>query len=212
MNIILFGPQGSGKGTQAEILVKKYKMCHISVGALLRLEVKNNTPFGQKIASIVNNGNLIPDEWANEIALKNMKKCKKGFILDGYPRTSGQWLFIAKNVKIDAAIEIDVSERESLDRMSTRRICPKCQAAYNVITSKPKKEGICDKCKVPIVQRDDDKPNEIRRRLELYRQETSPLREYYDQKKILYVVDGNKPVDVVATDIEEIVKNLKKKK
>jgi len=208
MNIILFGPQGSGKGTQAETIAKDYGLYHLSMGEELRKEIKAKTPIGKKVESIMAKGELVPVEITSQIAIKisKLKESKKGIVFDGYPRSPEQWAFMNKNFKIDAAIELDLSEKESVNRIASRRTCPKCGKNYNLIYLKPKVAGICDVDKEKLIQRNDDKPKEIKKRLEIYHSQTEPLKKEYQKLKILSIIDGEQSIEKVHTDIAKILK------
>jgi len=209
MNVIIFGPQGSGKGTQAEFIEKEFKLYHLSMGEELRKEIKKKSAIGKKIESIMAKGDLVPHSITNTIAL-NISKDKKntnGIIFDGYPRASEQWEFARKNFKIDAAIELSLSEKESIRRIASRRICPKCGRNYNLIYIKPKVEGLCDDDKTKLVQRDDDKPEAIKDRLDIYHSQTEPLKKEYSKLGILHVINGEQPIKKVTSEIFKILKN-----
>lgn len=210
MNIILFGPQGSGKGTQSDLIEKKYGLYHLSVGDLLRKEAKKKTILGKKIAEIINSGVLVPDELVNEIIMRVSKsrKAKKGIIFDGYPRTKKQLDFLIKNFDIKAAFEVNIPARECIRRISSRRICSNCGRNYNIIWLKPKVKGKCDYCKSVLKQRDDDKPSQIRKRLLIYKKQTLPLRKYYSKKKILHIIDGTGSINQVFSKIDKILANI----
>jgi len=208
MNIILFGPQGSGKGTQADFLEKEFKLYHMSMGDELRKEIKNKSAIGKKVEEIMARGELVPSEITNAIALNVYKdnKDKNGIIFDGYPRSEIQWVFAKKNFKIDAAIELDLTEAESIKRIASRRMCPKCGKNYNIITLKPKVAGLCDDDKSKLIQRDDDTPKAIKDRLDIYHSQTEPLKKEYKKLGILYVIDGKQPIEKVHKDILKILK------
>jgi adenylate kinase len=208
MNIILFGPQGSGKGTQADSITKEFKLYHLSMGDELRKEIKAQTSLGKKIKKIVDGGALVPHEITNNIALRasKVKDAKNGMIFDGYPRSMEQWQFVKKNFKIDAAIELTLPEKESVRRIASRRMCPKCGRNYNTIYLKPKVVGHCDADKTKLVQRDDDKPKAIKDRLKIYHSQTEPLKKEYSKLGILYKIDGNQPIKKVYKDILAVLK------
>jgi adenylate kinase len=212
MNIILFGPQGSGKGTQADLLVEKYKLYHLSMGDELRKEIKKGTPLGKKISKIVNRGDLVPSKITNNISLKisKRKECKNGIIFDGYPRSMEQWIFLKNNFKIGATIEIILSEKESVRRIASRRVCPKCGHNYNTIWLKPKISRYCDIDHAKLIHREDDKPLEIKRRLKIYHTQTEPLKKEYKKQKILYTINGARPIKLVNNEIVKILKNIYK--
>jgi len=209
MNIILFGPQGSGKGTQAEMLEKKFGLYHLSMGDELRKEIKSGSALGKKLEKIMNKGLLVPSEITNQIALKisKLKESKNGIIFDGYPRSMDQWLFLKKNFKIDAAIELHLTEKESVRRISSRRLCPKCGRNYNTIYIIPKVAGRCDDDNQKLVQRDDDTPKAVMDRLEIYHSQTEPLKKEYDKLGILSVIEGDQSIQKVSKDILASIKN-----
>tara|TARA_Y100000310_G_C20591644_1_gene768381 strand:- start:67 stop:702 length:636 start_codon:yes stop_codon:yes gene_type:complete len=204
MNLIFVGPQGSGKGTQAKIISKELGLAHISTGDLLR-EAKGE--LKEKVDNYTNRGNLVPDNLILEILKKRLDgdDCKNGFILDGFPRNSEQAKALDKIMKVDKVIEIKISDKEALKRLSGRWICKKCGIAYNVLTSpKPKKDKICDSCNIPLYQREDDKPSPIKKRLKIYHEETEPVLEYYQDKIIS--INGERSIEEIQ---EEILKRLK---
>ncbi|HJX05967.1 MAG TPA: adenylate kinase [Candidatus Nanoarchaeia archaeon] len=202
-NFVILGPQGSGKGTQAKLIADKYKLPHISTGDIFRQMRTQNTGLGRKVKELIDAGNLVPDEITNQIIVERLAKpdCKKGFVLDGYPRNLGQAEFLDKNYPVTKVILLEISEGETIKRMAARRICSSCKADYNIIYILPKKEGICDKCGGKLIQRDDDKPEAIRKRLETYNKETTPLISYYDKKGVLLRVNGEQPIEKVFRDV-----------
>ena len=207
MNIILFGPQGSGKGTQAKLSSEKYSIPHISTGDIFRENIKNKTELGQKIEKLINEGTLVPDEITNEIVKDRLEKddCKNGFILDGFPRNIKQAEFLDTFTKIDVALEIWISDKEAVKRISLRRTCPKCGAIYHLTHIIPKKEGLCDKCGATLIIREDDKEESIKKRLVTYHNETEKLIEYYQKKKVAQKVDGTESVQEVNNRVSEII-------
>jgi len=210
MNIIIFGPQGCGKGTQADLLVGKYGLYHLSMGDELRKEIKNKTAIGKKVEKIMNGGSLVPDEITNGIALERSKSkdAKNGMILDGFPRTDAQWNFIKKHMKIDVALEIDLAPKESIRRIASRRMCPKCGKNYNLIWLKPKKTGLCDVDGAKLIQRVDDKSKEIKKRLNIYASQTELLKKEFKKLGILHIINGNQPIKKVNKDILDILHGL----
>lgn len=207
MNIIIFGPQGCGKGTQADILAEKYGLHHLSMGDALRSEIKKKSTLGKKVEKIVNAGKLVPHQVTDEIASKVISKYKTGVIFDGYPRNNEQLKYLDSNISMHLAIEISLPKKESIRRISARRMCPKCGKNYNLIWTKPKKSGMCDVCGSHLMQRIDDKPLEIQRRLEIYKKDTEPLKKYYKKLGILHIIDGNQSIQKVARDIASIITN-----
>ena len=212
MNIILFGPQGSGKGTQADIIAEKYGLYHLSMGDELRREIKRSTSLGKKIANIINGGHLVPDSMTNTIIknISNNKEAKKGIIFDGYPRRHSQWRYLKKNFDINAAIELHLSAKDSVKRVSTRRVCSECGKNYNIISLKPKKRGFCDIDNAKLIQRIDDKPKEIKLRLKIYHKDTEPVKHDYRKIGLLKEVDGNQPIPHVTKDIVKILNSIRK--
>lgn len=214
MNIILFGPQGSGKGTQAENIAKEFNLYHLSMGDELRKEIKSGSALGKKIADIVKSGALVPNDITNQIAFKisRIKAAKGGMILDGYPRADEQWRFVKDNFKIDAALELGLSEKESIRRISSRRICSKCGKNYNIIYLKPKVDGKCDDDGTKLAQRDDDTPKAIKDRLKIYHLQTEPLKKEYQKLGILHVIDGSQSIGDVYSDILDVLRQKASKK
>lgn len=209
LKISIFGPQGSGKGTQAEMLAKKYNLPVLSTGEIFRNEIKNKTELGKLADSLINRGNLVPDETTNKIVLGELAKQKyqNGFILDGYPRNMRQLVVLEKNFGLDFAIELAISDEGVVKRLASRRVCSNCGAIYNVLNKPPRKEGICDLCGEKMETREDDKPEAIAKRLRIYHQETEPIVNYYAVNKKLIKVDGARSIERV---FDEIVAKLEK--
>jgi adenylate kinase len=207
MIVIIFGPQGSGKGTQAQLMAQKMGMLAFSMGDALRHEVHQNTDIGRQVASIMAKGELVPAEITNHILSKviNSQEADKGIIIDGYPRDERQLEFYSKNFHTDYAFELDLSEDESIKRISTRRVCSKCDHNYNVIWIKPKVEGKCDVCGADLMQRDDDTPAEVKRRLEIYNKNTLPMREYYENLGVLHTIDASGSIEEVNKKIMDVL-------
>lgn len=213
LRLIFFGPPGSGKGTYASRICPKFEIPHISTGDIFREAVKSKTELGKKVKVYLDRGELVPDDIANEVVKVRLKQpdCKKGFILDGYPRTINQVKFLEKITKIDAIINLTVPDKVIIARLSSRIVCKKCGAIYNLLYLKPKKEGICDKCGEELYQREDDTPEVIQERLNVYRKQTEPLIKYYKSKGLLHNVRCNKvdiPPDVMVKKIIDVLKNL----
>ena len=215
MRMILLGAPGAGKGTIAKMLVEKYGIVQISTGDILRQAVKEGTPVGKKAAEYMNTGKLVPDDLIMDIIEERIQRsdCAKGFIFDGFPRTVPQAealekLLSAKNMTIDAIINLEVPEDVVLKRLASRRTCsnPGCQAIYNIHTMPPRKEGVCDKCGSPLVQRDDETEEAIRVRLATYYEKTQPLIDYYKNNTAYFAV----PSLVAQETFDEIVKRLGK--
>lgn len=195
MNIIFFGAPGAGKGTQAEIVSKKLDIPTISTGNMIREAIKNGTDMGNAAKSFIEAGKLVPDEVVIGIIKDRLdaEDCKKGFILDGFPRTIPQAEALeAMGVKIDVVLNIEVSDDEIVTRMSGRRTCPKCGGTYHIVFNPTKTEGICDSCGAELTIRKDDAPEVVKSRLEVYHNETEPLKDFYENKGILKTVVGQK--------------------
>lgn len=195
MNIIFFGAPGAGKGTQAEIVSKKLDIPTISTGNMIREAIKNGTELGNTAKSYIDAGGLVPDEIVIGIIKDRLdnEDCKKGFILDGFPRTIPQAEALeAMGVRIDVVLNIQVSDEDIITRMSGRRTCPKCGGTYHIVFNPTKTEGICDNCGGELTIRKDDAPEVVKSRLEVYHKETEPLKEYYSDKGILKTVIGQK--------------------
>lgn len=215
MNLILLGGPGAGKGTQAKLIVEKYKIPQISTGDMLREAVKQGTELGKKAKEYMDKGELVSDEIVIGIVKERLKQpdCDRGFILDGFPRTIAQAEALDKILdeigkKIDAVINIQVPEEEIVKRIVNRRTCKNCGAIYHLIYSPPKEPNKCDKCGGELYQRDDDKEETVRERLRVYREQTEPLIEYYQKKGILYNVDGTKDINGVFEEIKSILDKL----
>jgi len=217
MRIVMLGPPGAGKGTYASRLTVKLGIPHISTGDMVREEIKKQTELGKKIKEYSDRGALVPDEIIIRLLAERLRKpnCAKGFILDGFPRTINQAEALEKIAKIDLAINLNVPDEIIITRLSNRLICSKCGAIYNLLTLKPKKEGICDKCGGNLYQREDDKPEVIKERLNVYRRQTAPLIEYYSKKGLLRNVSCNDlmtPPEVIVEKIIEVIRKTEEKK
>ena len=215
MRLVLLGPPGAGKGTYASRLTVKLGVPHISTGDMVREEIKKQTDLGRKIKEYSDRGALVPDEIIIKLLANRLRKpdCDKGFILDGFPRTISQAEALEKIAKIDLVINLNVPDEIIITRLSNRLVCSKCGAIYNLLTLKPKREGICDKCGGRLYQREDDKPEVIKERLDVYRRQTAPLIEYYNNKGLLRNVsceDLMTPPNVMVEKIIEIIKETEK--
>lgn len=204
MRIIFLGPPGSGKGTQAKLLSERQGIPHISTGDIFRMNIKGGTELGKKASEFMNKGLLVTDEITNAMVEKRLqeKDCEKGFILDGYPRTVPQAEFLGKISGIDKVINFVLGDEEIIRRISGRRTCPNCGAGYHTEFLRPKKEGMCDKCGAKLSQRDDEKPEVVRKRLEVYNTQTAPLIEYYKGKGTLMEIDALPSINEVAREVE----------
>ena len=197
MKLILLGAPGAGKGTQAEILKEELGIPTISTGHLLRTAIKEGTPTGVQAKEYIEKGLLVPDEVIIGIIHERLEEedCKVGYILDGVPRTIGQAEAMeAAGIVFDNVVSLEISDEEIVDRMGGRRVCDKCGASYHVVNVPPKTAGICDKCGGELVQRDDDKPETVKFRLEVYHNETEPLKDFYAKRGLLRPVENQPSV------------------
>ena len=204
MKIIMLGAPGAGKGTQAKMIAEKYSIPHISTGDIFRANIKNGTELGKKAKAFMDQGLLVPDELTCDLVVDRISKedCAKGYILDGFPRTIPQAKALDEALKnlgtdIDFAIDVEVPDENIVSRMGGRRACPGCGATYHVVFNVPKQEGICDDCGENLVLRDDDKPETVQKRLDVYHEQTQPLIDFYREKGVLYSVDGTQKMNQV---------------
>ncbi len=209
MKIILLGAPGAGKGTQAAEIEKEYNIPAISTGQIIRETIAAGTSLGNEVKGFISRGELVPDEIVVEMVKERLKNddCKNGYILDGFPRTISQAEIMEKlPIPIDVALEIAVDEEIIVDRLSGRRVCSECGATFHISNKPSKKEGICDECGGTLKMRDDDVPEVIRHRLEVYNEQTKPLKEFYEARGKLISVKG---CDTVSATTEEIIKTLR---
>ncbi len=212
MKIIMLGAPGAGKGTQAKMIADKYSIPHISTGDIFRANIKNGTELGKKAKEYMDKGLLVPDELTVDLVIDRVAQddCANGYVLDGFPRTIPQAESLDKalterNEKIDYAINVEVPDENIINRMSGRRACLSCGATYHIVHIPTKVEGICDRCGAELVLRDDDKPETVKNRLDVYHDQTQPLIEYYSNKGALVEVDGTKEMSEVFADIVNIL-------
>jgi len=208
MNIVLLGPPGVGKGTYAGRLSERYGIPHISTGDILREEIKRDSELGRKVKKYVERGELVPDSIIIEVIKERLAAddCRKGFILDGFPRTLNQARALDNIVRVDVVFNFVAPKEVIIERLSGRRICRKCGAIYHIRYKPPKKPGVCDICGGELYQREDDKPEVIERRLEVYKEQTAPLIDYYSRKGLLVDIDASKEVDEVIAQCERILR------
>lgn len=210
MNLILLGPPGAGKGTQAQFLIEDYAIPQISTGDMLRAAVKAKTPMGLKAKECMDSGELVPDDVVVGIVRERLQQddCNEGFILDGFPRTVPQADALSDTLgllgkEIDAAIALTVDTEALVERLAGRRTCPVCGAGYHQQYDPPREEGVCTKCGAQLVQRDDDKEETVRNRMQVYADQTQPLLDYYSRSGVLVEVDGMNSIDEVRAAIRE---------
>ena len=212
MKIIMLGAPGAGKGTQAKMIADKYSVPHISTGDIFRANIKNGTELGMEAKKYMDQGLLVPDELTVKILLDRVAQedCQNGYVLDGFPRTIPQAEVLDSELtklgeKIDFAIDVNVPDENIINRMSGRRACLACGATYHITHVPPKQEGICDRCGKELVLRDDDKPETVKNRLEIYHEQTQPLIDFYTEKGVLKTVDGTVPMNEVFDAIVAIL-------
>ena len=212
MKIIMLGAPGAGKGTQAKKIAEKYSIPHISTGDIFRANIKNGTELGQKAKTYMDQGLLVPDELVVDLVVDrvNQEDCKNGYVLDGFPRTIPQAEALTAALekigqKMDYAIDVDVPDENIVNRMSGRRACLNCGATYHIVSIPTKVEGICDRCGSPVVLRDDDKPETVQKRLNVYHEQTQPLIDYYSKKGVLAEVDGTQSMENVFNAIVDVL-------
>ncbi|MBS3165363.1 adenylate kinase [Candidatus Woesearchaeota archaeon] len=200
--LVLLGPPGAGKGTQADVLGSKYGIPHISTGNIFRDHITRQTDLGKQVQHLLSRGDLVPDDVTNELVRDRLARndCAAGFILDGYPRTTDQAKFLKRLARITAVVEIAVPEETVVKRLSSRWMCA-CGRAYGLVSDTPRKRGQCDSCDAQLFQRNDDKPEVIRHRFQVYRESTQPLVEFYKGENRYLRVDG-------AGSIQDVTKRI----
>jgi adenylate kinase len=216
MNVVLFGPPGAGKGTQAKELTKKYNIPHISTGDILRANVRDGTELGKEAKGYMDRGELVPDTVLIGLIRNRLNEadCVDGYLLDGYPRTIPQadaldGILREIGKPLEVVINIDVSDDNLVERLSGRRTCPNCGESYHVVFNPPEKQGICNVCGFQLYQRDDDREEVIRQRLTVYNQKTKPLIDYYGEAGILVNIDGSGNVDEVFLAVSGVMDKYK---
>ena len=212
MKIIMLGAPGAGKGTQAKKIADKYQVPHISTGDIFRANIKNGTELGMKAKTYMDQGLLVPDELVVDLVVDRLAQedCVNGCVLDGFPRTIPQAecldaALAAKGEAIDYAIDVDVPDENIINRMSGRRACVACGATYHIVHIPTKVEGVCDRCGESLILRDDDKPETVKKRLDVYHAQTQPLIDYYTSKNVLKSVDGTQDMEAVFQAIVDIL-------
>lgn len=209
MRLIIMGPPGAGKGSQATNIVDTYQIPHISTGDIFRAALKNETPLGQLAKSYMDRGELVPDSVTNDIVAERLQEqdCQKGFLLDGYPRNIPQAQAFDKMLerfgwKVNAVIEISGEHQELIRRIVGRRVCKNCGATFHMENKRPRVEGVCDNCEGELVQRKDDSEETAKNRLDIYAAQTAPLLDYYTKRNLLVSIDGNQSFDKVFQDLK----------
>ncbi len=212
MFLLIMGPPGAGKGTQATKISSYYKIPHISTGDIFRAAIGNKTPLGVEAKKYLDSGNLVPDELTNAIVGERLAQtdCKQGFLLDGFPRTIAQAIALDEileklNIKLDNVVNISVDSKILTERIIHRRSCKQCGMIYNVKSNPSKKEGICDVCGGELFQREDDKEETVVNRLNVYETQTKPLLDFYSKKGIVVDIDGIMTVEAVFTQIKKAI-------
>ena len=212
MKIIMLGAPGAGKGTQAKKIADKYQVPHISTGDIFRANIKNGTELGMKAKTYMDQGLLVPDELVVDLVVDRLAQedCVNGCVLDGFPRTIPQAecldaALAAKGEAIDYAIDVDVPDENIINRMSGRRACVACGATYHIVHIPTKVEGVCDRCGESLILRDDDQPETVKRRLDIYHEQTQPLIDYYTSKNVLKSIDGTQEMSAVFQSIVDML-------
>lgn len=208
MNFIFLGPPGAGKGSLAVKVASDYKIPHISTGDIFRKNIKEQTPLGIKVKAIIDSGSLVSDEMTCELVKARLAEpdCKNGFILDGFPRTIPQAEMLESFCPDVTCVNFEIADDAVIKRLSTRRVCKKCGANFNVLTKPPKKEGVCDECGGELFQRDDDKQESIMHRMDVYREQTEPLIGFYREKGKITDIDGAIETDKLLDEFKKLFK------
>jgi adenylate kinase len=209
MKLIVIGPPGSGKGTQAQMICDKFGIPHIEAGKLLREAVSDKSRLSEEEKKIMERGELLPDTFVADILTIRLMEpdARDNFVLDGYPRTLRQAELLEKITRVDLVINIILSPSEIVKRLSGRRSCKNCGQVYNIFINPPKREGICDKCNSPLFIREDDKPGVIEHRIDVYNERTKPLLEYYGHRHMMNSVDGSRSIMEIFDDIVKVLEN-----
>ena len=205
MNIVLIGVQGSGKGTQAEILAEKFGWKHINIGEIFRQNIEQKTALGLEAQSYIDKGELVPDKLVFQLIESVLKNARNGFVLDGFPRNMKQAEYLTEHFRIDKVILLDLSDKAAVNRLTSRRVCENCGAVYNLLFKKPKIEGICDICGGKLVQRKDDTEEVISKRIEKFHLETGKVITFFKSKNILEKVNGEQNLQAINREIEKIL-------
>lgn len=215
MNILIMGPAGAGKGTMSDLILKEYDIPHISTGDMLRENVRSNTDLGKEAKSYMDAGKLVPDGVINAMVEKRLQEpdCQKGYLLDGFPRTLVQAEAFAKieesiGKPVQSVIALEVGFDVLTERITGRRICPKCGAIYHIKNKPSKVEGVCDECGSELTQRKDDTVEQLKVRMDEYEKSTKPVIDFYEERGIVSHIDAAKPTDVVFQQVKEVLSKL----
>ncbi|MFH0951721.1 MAG: adenylate kinase [Patescibacteria group bacterium] len=205
--LVFIGPQGSGKGTQAEVLAKEYQLPVISTGDIFRKNISEKTDLGKQAEAIIESGKLVPDDITNSMVADRLRQpdAAEGFILDGYPRNLNQAEYLENNLPPEIVVEIKLNDEEAIKRISSRLVCPTCGKTYNMLVKQPKQKDSCDKCQGKLERRDDDQPEAVKERLKIYRQDTAPILDYYKANNKLVSIDGQPPIAEVTTLMKKAI-------
>ncbi len=212
MKLIMLGAPGAGKGTQAKMIAEKYDIPHISTGDLFRYNMSSGTELGKQVKAYIDKGQLVPDDVTVAMLMDRIgqEDCRKGYVLDGFPRTIQQAEALddalqKEGTAVDMVIDIEVDDQSIVERMSGRRTCPGCGATYHIVHNAPREEGVCDKCGEKLVSRADDAPETVQNRLNVYHEQTQPLISYYNEQGILKEIDGTMKMDAVFGQITAFI-------
>ncbi|MGF7186125.1 adenylate kinase [Desulfitispora alkaliphila] len=212
MRVLLMGPPGAGKGTQAEKLVDRFNIPHISTGDMFRSAIKEGTELGKKAKEFMDQGKLVPDEVTIGIVKERLEQsdCEKGFLLDGFPRTTAQaealdGILAELKIELDAVVDIQVSREKLLERLTGRRVCKDCGSAYHVVFNPSEQDGKCNKCGGELYQRSDDNEETAAKRLDVYTEQTEPLIRYYQDQGKLIEINGDQPMEAVLADVVRLL-------
>ncbi|HQB50571.1 MAG: nucleoside monophosphate kinase [Candidatus Cloacimonetes bacterium] len=209
---VFLGIQGSGKGTQAELLSERINFQHINIGDLLREQVMKRTELGLKVQDIIGRGDLVPDALVFEIVESSLNPDRKGIVFDGFPRTLVQAKYLVEHFEVLQVFFLELAEDEAIARLSSRRVCPACGANYNILTNKPNKDNFCDVCGTELIIRQDDQPEVISRRVKEFYEQTLALKEFFAKRGILSVIDASEHIEEIAAKIADIAERLLKNK